>query len=613
MKRSRYVLLGLVTAVFCVWLPPEQAAAIVRSWDGGPSGNWISASNWNPDGVPASADDVSIGAHPSAHEASVIFGLFPPYTDTIGSLELSNGADLDLNEGRLVVNGHTLVGGGFSGNPPTELIVRPVLDLDTDALDTNTLAVGIGGQLTMRGGSLSVDGGAGTGLLEIVNGGAIVGEGGIHLDDVGLAGATSLIVNDGTITARSMAVVIGEPPAATLRILANESEPIGVDLDGENGTGRVTISRNATLELQTTVTTLMRGNTTMFANATLDANAPFTLIAEEGEVANLHINSGATQTFVPLPAAPAVIRGTSFRLRENSRIWLDQADEALRFEGEFRGEGGRIINSGTIYFAAEAAIGSSTTFDTDGAGRIVNEVGNLLVLGGGGDYDTPVTNHGTLMFTGPLHTGEVQIDSYLQSSIGTLAIKLSDVIPGEYDVLTVEGNALLDGTLAVSLLDGFVPVLGNTFTILETVFGNRSGEFETISVPTFDDLTFEVSYTPTSVLLEVVEIILPGDYNDDGVVDAADFTEWRDNLGAVAGTLPNDADGGAIGQAQYDTWKDNFGASGPGSGASSELQSTSAAPEPASFMLIASMVGLVSGLVRCRCRSMRTAQSAERG
>src|SRR5690606_15721185 len=54
---------------------------------------------------------------------------------------------------------------------------------------------------------------------------------------------------------------------------------------------------------------------------------------------------------------------------------------------------------------------------------------------------------------------------------------------------------------------------------------------------------------------------LAGDYNADGTVDAADYTVWRNNLGAPAGTLPNDTAGGPIGAGQYLAWKANFGAS----------------------------------------------------
>ena len=64
---------------------------------------------------------------------------------------------------------------------------------------------------------------------------------------------------------------------------------------------------------------------------------------------------------------------------------------------------------------------------------------------------------------------------------------------------------------------------------------------------------------------------LPGDFNHDDVVDAADYTVWRDGLGSQY-TL-----------ADYDDWKSHFGqnaGSGTGSGGSV------AVPEPASLILV---------------------------
>jgi hypothetical protein len=50
----------------------------------------------------------------------------------------------------------------------------------------------------------------------------------------------------------------------------------------------------------------------------------------------------------------------------------------------------------------------------------------------------------------------------------------------------------------------------------------------------------------------------PGDYNNNTIVDAADYTTWRDTLGAT--TLTNEtASPGIVDSADYDEWKANFG------------------------------------------------------
>lgn len=56
-----------------------------------------------------------------------------------------------------------------------------------------------------------------------------------------------------------------------------------------------------------------------------------------------------------------------------------------------------------------------------------------------------------------------------------------------------------------------------------------------------------------------------GDYNNDGGVDAADYTVWRDNLGS-AFELPNRDPGesGDVGAGDYDAWTGNYGAVGGG-------------------------------------------------
>jgi hypothetical protein len=87
---------------------------------------------------------------------------------------------------------------------------------------------------------------------------------------------------------------------------------------------------------------------------------------------------------------------------------------------------------------------------------------------------------------------------------------------------------------------------------------------------------------------------LPGDYNEDGVVDAADYTRWRDNLGANI-ALPNEgASTGVVDQQDYDFWKLHFGEGAPGAGGGS----LSAVPEPATAWFLMPLAAIVWGCWR---------------
>jgi hypothetical protein len=80
--------------------------------------------------------------------------------------------------------------------------------------------------------------------------------------------------------------------------------------------------------------------------------------------------------------------------------------------------------------------------------------------------------------------------------------------------------------------------------------------------------------------LSVEEVALPGDYNGDGSVDAADYVLWRKDPSVFGG----DPDG-------YNTWRTNFGAT-IGGGASSGWNS--AVPEPASaFPFLIALLAMV--------------------
>jgi hypothetical protein len=84
-----------------------------------------------------------------------------------------------------------------------------------------------------------------------------------------------------------------------------------------------------------------------------------------------------------------------------------------------------------------------------------------------------------------------------------------------------------------------------------------------------------------------VVYILAGDYNGDEVVNAADYTVWRNHLG-TSDTLPNDMSPGSVTVEDYAVWKQNFGAVLPAGAGGGGAAATGAAavPEPASLLLL---------------------------
>jgi hypothetical protein len=167
---------------------------------------------------------------------------------------------------------------------------------------------------------------------------------------------------------------------------------------------------------------------------------------------------------------------------------------------------------------------------------------------------------------------------------------------GHFDLSAATLN-FANGNLAyhdsLGSLIGTKNLAGNTGSITGTgtlSSTSQSGQItETLNIPinaTFvlmPDATTTVNLTMTGQLIATSTFApgIPGDYNQNGVVDAADYVLWRDQLGSSA-ALPND-DTTGVGNDDYTRWRSNFGQSGSGGGAA---LSASAVPEPATIMLL---------------------------
>ncbi len=54
--------------------------------------------------------------------------------------------------------------------------------------------------------------------------------------------------------------------------------------------------------------------------------------------------------------------------------------------------------------------------------------------------------------------------------------------------------------------------------------------------------------------------VLAGDYNFNGVVDAADYSVWRDTLNSMADLRADGNGDGVVDALDYGVWRSNFGA-----------------------------------------------------
>ena len=152
---------------------------------------------------------------------------------------------------------------------------------------------------------------------------------------------------------------------------------------------------------------------------------------------------------------------------------------------------------------------------------------------------------------------------------------------GDPDGFTSNSFRLNAGTPTTEV-PGDIPRFGNDGGWVLN-FGGGSGQygFGPNSV-TIDNVMIEFSAQPS----------VPGDYNGDGFVDAADYTVWRDNLNGdpaafVAGSRDPSNVSPTINGDDYTYWKTNFsGGLGSGSLASSVV------PEPSAiaFVLVAMLV-----------------------
>jgi uncharacterized repeat protein (TIGR01451 family) len=164
--------------------------------------------------------------------------------------------------------------------------------------------------------------------------------------------------------------------------------------------------------------------------------------------------------------------------------------------------------TGEINFLGDFEQNDSSSTTTLGGGNIAVASTfelNEGILDGSGTINGNLDNYGAVKPGTASTTGVINLTgNYVGGAAsigGTLTIKLAGPSVGQFDQLNITGNATLDGTLDVSLINGYEPANGATFQAM--TFGFLSGDFTTKNLPTWASGhgTLSTSTTSTEYIL----------------------------------------------------------------------------------------------------------------
>jgi hypothetical protein len=235
----------------------------------------------------------------------------------------------------------------------------------------------------------------------------------------------------------------------------------------------------------------------------------------------------------------------------------------LKLEGGSYRFGGEVTSNGTLHLGPAASIAAprvTVNGPWGGTGSINGQVINRGVF-------KPGRSPGSFSITG----------DFTQSDAARFEAELAGTTAGtQHDQLAVTGSASLDGTLALALIDGFVPAYGDDFTILSA--SSRTGRFsrvEGVLPPGTQRLALATVYDADGVR---VVATLPGDASADLQVNGTDFALLAGNFGKTGqfwGTGDFNGDG-AVNGSDFALLAGNFGRRGAAAAAAADAAAADA-------------------------------------
>jgi hypothetical protein len=371
------------------------------------------------------------------------------------------------------------------------------------------------------------------GLLEAISGFDLILQGTINnTGTIALTGTSCITLNQpttltgsGKLTMGSSSCIFGAGLAFT-----NQSTIQGAGSIGDSNP--MPITNDGTILANQTSPLLIVPNAAGFTNngklivnarSTLNIDGPFNNLTNVGTLnGGTYIVAGALgfQNPVVTNNAGITLNGVAAEILNGSNNGLTSL-AAIGAEGALTLQNGQALittaslsNAGKITIGANSSlkVGGSLTQTTGVAtvdGTLTAPLGLTLQKGsivGQGTLVAAVTSDSTVTAgDSTSKAGKLTVTgAYAENSTGILNVAIGGTTVGtQYSQLAISNEANLNGTLNIKRINGFLPKVGDTFTILSA--HEVKGKFSTVNGLNINlSEHFEIRYTTTDVTLTVV-------------------------------------------------------------------------------------------------------------
>lgn len=285
------------------------------------------------------------------------------------------------------------------------------------------------------------------------------------------------------------------------KIIANQPTALIIDAAGFSNPGTLIANKSSLLDIT--------GPFSNFAGTTLTGGTY--MVSGTLQFNGANIANDAAKITLTGPSSAIVDQAANDGLRNFAAITSKgsltlHSKKALVTPGDFSNAGKLTLATGTKFTTGGAytQTGGTTTVDGTLTAPAGTTISGGKVFGKGTIASTVVSSGAFTAGDSPTKTGKLSPSTYTQNANGSLNIAIGGLTAGtQYGQLAVANGASLNGTLNLTLINNFLPAIGNTFTILTT--SARSGQFATVNGLSINGGEhFQISYGATSVTLMVV-------------------------------------------------------------------------------------------------------------